>query len=675
MRPGMLYSLFIRRKKREEKEKIPWFVRFAKKAGRRYRGKVKEYPKVAQALDFLGWDVSMREYNAAVNRAMILGLGLGITGTVVLYMVSFMFFIELPFIIVLLPSLGGIYFIYHVMSYPVRAAEKERMRALVYVPEIVGYYVMAMKVVPNLEKATEFAAEHGRGRIAEELREILWKTSIGIYETLEQALDDLAYRWGEYSEEFKHALMRIRASILEREEAKRYVILDKALSDVLEGVKEKMILFAEKLHSPSMYLFFLGVFLPLLLIIILPVGGAFADIPVSDPLFLFSLYDVALPLGVFLYSRSILSKRPPVYTAPQIPPDFPGIPRPRKLPVVLLFVAGLVASYYLHLSLDMTYEKAVSSMGYSVEEFEKLPEDRRKEMLAEYDLTPYVLVLGIFNSFTLSLALYLFLSVRHRARVQKEIMEMEKEFKDAVYVMASRLGENKPVEDAIKGVIDMFPTAVVSRKFFSRVLHNIRALGLTLEDAVFHPRFGAMKTVPSRVIESAMRVVIQSVQLGTSVAARALMSLSEQLRAQEKVKFLIVQRLAEITGMMITLSSFIAPVVLGMTLGLQKVVAGTLVQASMVQKSIEEGGITSTNLGLPLQRMELKEYSAAPFFVVVTVYLFLITVIITRYAVYIQGGDDEIAFKRTLAITLVLSSIIYTLSVIGTSIFIGGIMG
>jgi len=50
-----------------------------------------------------------------------------------------------------------------------------------------------MKLVPNLEKAVEFGAEHGQGKIADDLKKVIWDTQLGIYNTLSEGLDAMAY--------------------------------------------------------------------------------------------------------------------------------------------------------------------------------------------------------------------------------------------------------------------------------------------------------------------------------------------------------------------------------------------------------------------------------------------------------------------------------------------------
>src|SRR3989338_7389409 len=215
-----------------------------------------------------------------------------------------------------------------VAYHPQMEARKEQTLALGYMPEIVNYMISSMRLVPNMEKAVEFTATHGRGKIAEDMKKLIWDVQIGKYLSIEEGLDVLAYNWGKYNDDFKQALMIIRSSLLEGDGAKREALLEKASEDVLEGSKEKMDHFARGLSQPTVYLYYFGVLLPLMLAIVLPIGGTLAggDFPLARPEVLALIYIVGLPLGLFILGSAILGSRPPTYIPPEIDENFPGLP-------------------------------------------------------------------------------------------------------------------------------------------------------------------------------------------------------------------------------------------------------------------------------------------------------------------------------------------------------------
>src|SRR3989344_1712758 len=106
--------------------------------------------------------------------------------------------------------------------------------------------------------------------------------------------------------------MRVRASVIEPTEAKRHAILDKTMDEILESIKLKMEQYARDLSQPSVMLFYIGVLLPLILIIILPVGSSFSGAPLANPVFLALIYLIFIPGFTLWFAQTqIVSKRPP----------------------------------------------------------------------------------------------------------------------------------------------------------------------------------------------------------------------------------------------------------------------------------------------------------------------------------------------------------------------------
>ena len=135
--------------------------------------------------------------------------------------------------------------------------------------------------------------------MADEFNRLIWDFQIGIYSSISEGLDLMALRWSKYSSELKESLMKIRASVMEPSEAKRYQLLDKTMSEVLESVKDKMGDYARSLNQPSVMLFYIGVLLPLLLVIILPIGSAFSSSPCATTPVLVMIYCVLIPSSLF----------------------------------------------------------------------------------------------------------------------------------------------------------------------------------------------------------------------------------------------------------------------------------------------------------------------------------------------------------------------------------------
>jgi len=667
----------------------------------------------------------------------------------------------LSFFYIFAPAvLASVGLTYWVQNYPMGEARSEQVKALTYVPEIMGYMIMSMKLVPNLEKAVEFSAEHGRGKIAEDFKKLLWDVELGVYNTLSEGLDALALRWGKYSSEFKESLMMVRASVLEDTEAKRYAMLDKTMSNLLESVKTKMEQYARDLSQPSISLFYLGVLLPLILIIILPVGSAFSGQAIARPELLILIYNIAIPVMAFVFALNVIKKRPPTYEAPKVPDNHPLMPKKwsmeigglktdMRLAMAVILIIGLSGSLYLHFyglgypssenegfscfvpaaensNLCMLadknpefalaesfplrdnvvnyftisdppepgsmYEELTSKgMGATAARDKVLEQKFKFYSQPENDVSPQILIFGILFTISLVLFVFLYYGSIYRRRIQLEAMRIEGEFKEALYILASRMGENKPVEDAMKHVRDFLPTYKISTEVFGRTVHNIEVMGMPLSEALFDPTYGSLKDNPSTIIRSSMKIVVDSVQLGVDVASRTIASLSLQLSNQDRVSQNLKILISDVSQMMRLMSTFVGPAILGVTVSLQKVVMSVL--ASVVSSGSGVGSSASDvlnnlppelgnigNLGGFTQTISISPeamqalVTPSQFILIVAIYVIEIVIVLMYFTSKIEE-DNDVAAKVTIAKSLPVAVIVFLAAAILSSMVVGSVFG
>ncbi len=747
--PGELYKEIVVQRELIEEEKEELFTkketRYVRLCKRLHEiapslGTGAEWPEnYNDAMAFLNWNLSAEEFSAASKLILVLSILFSvIAGVLVLNLpgisdVLYAVFMESsPLVVIGLfvgISLAGWWYF---QQYPFSVVYAEQRKALGYVPELIGYIVMSMKLSPNLEKAAEFAAEHGRGKIAQDFKKLLWNVELGIYNTLSEGLDEIAYAWGKFSSEFKRALMRVRASVLEDTEAKRDLILNKTMEDLLAEIREKMENYARELKQPSIVLFYIGVLLPIILIIILPIGSAFTNAPFSTLWGLIAIYNILIPAIAFLYARSIIKHRPPTYEVPEISNDYPGLPQKGKIKlkngqvdikamIGIALIVGLGFSWFLHTD-GFPPKTLLAAMGADAKPF--IPPDQDKctvversygncnyfdadqvngeyEMLKKAnpgwsedrvlqelniswmrfimspgnDITPYNLIFGFLFTISLCIFIYLYYSNIYKRRIQLKIMQIESEFKDSLYIIASRLGENKPLEDAIKHAKDFLPNYLISDRIFGRTLDNIHLLGMPIDSAVFDPRFGALVNIPSNTIRVGMRLMIDATRLGVNIAARTLVSLSLQLNNQEKVAKMLKDMVIDLTQMMRTMAIIIAPIVLGITTALYSVVIRTLIRISTsstisgVESSMET--TTSSQMG-PMGGFSAGSWakseavasmvSPEQFVLIIAAYVIEIVFIVIFFTTKIEE-DNNLLMKIYLAKYLPVAIVIFTISV------------
>ncbi len=678
-------------RKSKKESSVEQFVDLCHQAAKKYPYKGAVSPEIRHALEYLEWPVEPEEVYSA---AKMVGLYAALAGIFVSFMLLYVLVIEpngiddilnypmdyitnpMVLFILSLPLVFWAGGYYSVLSMPISEAKKRFQRDMFPALRTLGYFIMSMKLVPNLEHGIKFASDHGKGFFASKLSRLLWNVQIGVVRTVSEGLDSIAYQIGYYSGEFKHALMRIRSSLLEGDDAKRYVILDSALHEAKQGIKERLLASADSLYMPSIQLFYVGVFLPLLVFVILPIGAAFSKNPVlSSPYFIFGAYDVALPLLTWVFARYVISLRPAVYDVPDIPDnfikDYSSIKRRAAVFAVGAFLATVAVGYLLHTFMDVTPEKVAQELQMPVSQVEDIlshPDAypyKYQFITQTYDLTPYVLIYSIFFAFALAVFVYLRTVFAPKSRKQAEIIKMEDEFKDAVYVLASRMGEGKPLENALLAVQENLPETKIAG-VFEKIAYNVRVLGLTIRDAVFSPAFGVMRTIPSQRLRDAFDVLVSSVTLGTELAAKALVVLSEQLRDEEDVVKSIKNRLSEIAGMMLMMGMFIAPAVLGITIALEKVIMNSLagMDLSNLQNSQVNDAMAQFNLNTKfissIGNAKVLSMPAWVFLVSVGIYVIEVAALLTYFSVYLLNGRDRIGMFMKLGLAVLVASAIYT---------------
>lgn len=624
-----------------------------------------------EAMDFVGYDVTPQEYYAAYKALFVFGLlaGIIVAGWLFLYdPFSLDYNIKLASAVILVIAPIGLSFYY--LKYPSMAAERERKLSLAYIPEIINYLSMSMRLNPNLERAVQFAASHGRGKIAEDFKKVIWDVQLGKYASVEEGLDDLAYKWGNYSDDFKHSLMLIRASMLEGNKEKREMLLEKAGQDVLEGTREKMDLYARELHQPTVYLYYFGILLPLLLAIILPIGGSISKLSLARPEYLFVIYDVFLPIGIYFMGSGILKGRPPTYVPPEIPADYPYLPPKGKMRVfgilvdyriiaITLFIGLLYAGY----AADQVNKKVLDDLlarGLT-DEASKIPR------LTYFD--QYGLYVGLFSIYGFLLAISCSISVMllgkyyARKKVQDDIRRMEGEFKDAIYVLASRLGENRPIEDALRHSTKFLPKSRIANEVFRTILDNITTLGMTLDTAIFDPTFGALRHLPSSTIKSGMRILTDSVDLGVNVAAKSLINLSVQLRNSQKIDESLRRLLEDVTVMLRTMSTFIAPIVLAVVSSMQQLIIGALSSTPSVSSENIPGASSFGSFSSFFSK-DIAKNSADPtvFTLIMGIYVIEVVALLNYFNSQIEDTNNPLNTYVSIATSLPIAVIIYVVA-------------
>ena len=501
--------------------------------------------------------------------------------------------------------------------YPRWRAERERILGMGEAPMLVSYMAMAMKVRPNLERAAQFASENIHGALGRGLRKHLWNAGLRAYMSVDEALLKFADSWGKWCDDLKRSLHLIRSSVLERSEARRLSVLDKALDISLQGMRERMQGFAAGLYLPTLIIYSIGVLLPLVLVAVLPVLSTIGIC--ASTWHIFIIYCVALPLAVWGLSRWALAKRPAAFLPPEVPNE-----ANRARAAVLAGLIGLAA----------TSPAIVRTLG------PKVPDT--------------ICSLSILWSITLSITTYLHLTTVRAYEIRTRVKQMEDEFCDSLVQLGNQITEGRPAEGAFERVaVAMRGTPIAD--VFLRASNNIKLGGMGLRAALFDFEQGALKHVYSRTIHDTLRMLVDIVERSTKAAGDAILRMSDHLNGLKQVEADIRKSLGEVVTSMRSVALFFAPLIAATTSRLQGVL------------SSKPGAVPFLNVGA--------SPSPDAFLLALGLYVVALVVILISYSAEIEFGDDRLSKRIMIARGLPMAVAVFTISTIVSGQLLAALIG
>jgi hypothetical protein len=590
---------------------------------------------------------------------------------------------------------------------PFIIANSWRMKASNQMVLSVFYIVTYMRHTPNLELAINFAGEHLAPPLSLDFKKIIWDIETGKYDNVNQSLDAYLMDWQEHNPEFAESIHLIQGSLFESSEVRRIGALDKSLSVILDETFEKMLHYSHDLKSPITTLHMLGIVLPILGLVILPLVTAF--MPEIKWYHLFALYNLALPALVFYLGKDILSTRPTGYggiNLSELEPDTPSV----KLKIgsgsydlAPATAAFMICAFFLFIgfspliiySINPEFDLVLTEdmqvlqprdLDSDTVVYAKLLDYRRQrdehQVLTNDYMGPYGVganILSIFIPLGLGLAFGLFYTWKTKklSNLRDETMALEQEFASALFQLGNRLGDGIPAELAFSKVAQVMNNTK-SGKFFDKISLNIVKLGMGVEEAIFDPERGAVKDFPSSIVESAMKVFVESSKKGPLIASQALITVAEYIKSMHRVDERLKDLMADVVSSMRSQINFLTPIIAGIVVGITSMIIqilGILSEKMDDFGDLQEGG---AGMGGMLEMFGQGGIPTFFFQLIVGLYVVQITYILSIIINGIENGSDKIGEMKCLATNLMSSTLLYLavsgLSTIGFSFVAAGVV-
>jgi hypothetical protein len=592
--------------------------------------------------------------------------------------------------LIVIGSLGAIK---PLLNMPYFLADNFRLKASNQMVLAVFYLVTYMRHTSNLERAVEFASNHLTEPLSFEFKKILWDVETGTYGSISESIENFLEEWKEHNPEFVDAIHLIEGSLLEGSEKRRVDMLEKSLDVILDETYEKMLHFAHNLQSPITTLHMLGIILPILGLVILPLMLSFLE--EVKWYHISVLYNVFLPILVYLMGLRILSKRPTGYGQTALNENNPEIQKALhstmkigkydlKIKPKTFLIFFVVIFVTLGFSPLIMHAVGSSDFGFGDENlhsacgkqfcFLEYREEAAGVGTAFKEVGPYGLgasVISLFVIIGIGAGFGLFYSARSRElkKIFDKSNALENEFSSALFQLGNRLGDNLPAEIAMLKVAQTLPDTS-SGQFFRIVSVNIQKLGMSVQDSIFNRNVGALVYYPSSLIESSMKVLIQAVKKGPLIASNALINISRYVKEMHKVEERLQDLMAEVISSMKSQIKFLTPIIAAIVVGITSMIGaiiGTL--------SSSLGELTDATAGGSTQQLSLvTEFfkSTMPTFyfqLIVGLYVLQITFILTILVNTIQNGSDNVHRDFSLGQNLKNSALLY--SILTAAVMIG----
>jgi len=598
-------------------------------------------------------------------------------GAVIGSLFAFLIFQSSFFVLMFL--LGALFAIKPVGKAPEFIANNWRLKASNQMVLCIFYTVTYMRHTSNLENAIEFASEHLAPPLSLDLKKVLWDVETEKYSSVKESLDVYLETWKKWNIEFIEAFHLIESSLYEGEESRRLNALDKSLEVILEETYEKMLHYAHNLQNPITMLHMLGIILPILGLVILPLVVSFMENVKWYHLAV--IYNFMLTVVVYYIGKNILSRRPTGYGDTDISEENPNLKKYKNIlikigakeiqisPLIIsIFIGGIL--FFIGLSPLLMHLVNIPDFGFGGDDLttpcgqkycllEYRVSSTTSEEIGPYGLGASILSLFIPLSFGIGIGLFYRLRSKNVYKIREQAKQLELEFAAALFQLGNRLGDNLPVEIAVEKVANVME-GTISGSFFQLVSLNIRRLGMSIDKAIFDPLHGALVSFPSNLIESSMKVLTQAIKKGPLIAAQALTNVSRYIKEIHRVNERLNDLMADIISSMKSQIKFLTPAIAGVVIGITSMITSILgkLSTSLQQVTSTVGGESA---GAPTGLLGLFGDGVPTYYfqIIVGVYVVQITYILTIISNGVENGSDKLNERYQLGTNLIRSTMLY----------------
>lgn len=609
--------------------------------------------------------LTLAHMNATASGAAALAIILGIITILAGFLLALITG-NILLLILFLAASGGI--MYYFWKLPKLIFSSWRAKASDQLVLAIMYLNIYVEHTSNLEKAVYFTAKHISAPLSLDFMKILWDVEVKRFSSISDALELYARTWENENKSFVEALHLIESAFYETDEEQRLRVLDKSIEVILDGTQEHMMHYTHNLQSPVQTIHMLGIVLPVMGLVMLPMVSAFMGASVNWRI-LFILYNIALPFLVYYVAKNILLLRPAGTNQTDLYVNLKKVKSketyigkykipvsPKVSAIILFLLISSPAMFWFSKVALLSGEELKIALFSSI---------------SLYLSMVFVVAIGV------ALADYYYFKVSSLIKYKREITDMEQEFASAIFQLGNRINENIPTEVAFAKIVDVMPESRISN-LFKAIDYNIRERGMSLEQAIFDERYGAATNYPSSLIQSIMHIIVEGSKKSPQTVAKSLSKVSKYIVAVHKVDERLKDLLADTVSSMSMQVKMFIPLISGIVVGLAVLTTNILRKLTTQFETMNAQDLTSAGVGGGLiSSIFQTEFMLPPpiFQAIVGIYLLQVTFILSYLLGGIINGSDDVENNYILSKNLITSTITYLIVAIACVLLFSALTG
>ncbi len=518
----------------------------------------------------------------------------------------------------IVPALG---ISWYVNEYPKTKARLGALNDLGYAPNIITLLATSVELNPNLENAVKLVSRFGEGRIAEEFGKALNK-SLLYGASLKKEIRLIGEKWGKISSGFKNGLHLIMAGLNEKEQQRRREVISLGVNAFLDELINDLKAFLAKTKMHTMVIYGFGTVMPLIIISLLPIIStlsSFANPPMIALLMAGSL------VALYTYTNKSLKSKPGTFSQVTIK-ERSWFPKKGDIRLFGLDFNALAYCLAIFAAISLV------SWIYIVVKI------NGGEFLIPKELSMMPLIMGL----AIALSTYYYGSSNYKMSLRKKAKTIESEVLNAVYNLASRVHENRSIEDAIKFAARENREKSIGaylRKAYSLIINSNVEAEEALNKAFFE--------VDSKRVKSIINMVFNSLKRGIKTGAHNILRIYDYYKRLVQAETESRNLLSQMLSMMRLTAMLFAPAISAMIVMLQQIIQENVIDAKSLAMLGISSMIVNPSLGYEFIALLLGIYTIA------------LAIMLTRYAVIMEHGHDKVLLNYELSKAVIVSSTVF----------------